>query len=170
MADVLLLNVTYEPLGIISPRRTATLLLGDRAEPVEIAVDPVVLHSPSVAIAIPSVVRLCSFVQVPHLAAAAPLSRRAVLARDAHRCAYCGSLADTVDHVVPRSRGGAHDWSNVVACCKRHNLEKGDRLLEEIGWVLADSPSTPRGPLWRWQLGGCDPSWEPYLRKRRRAA
>lgn len=170
MAEVLLLNATFEPLSILLPRRAATLLLTDRAESVAARSEPVVLHSARLAIAVPSVMRLRTYVKVPYFANAAPLSRRAVLARDSNRCAYCGGLADTIDHVIPRSRGGLHEWGNVVACCRRHNFEKGDRLLEEIGWTLDAPPSTPRGPLWRWRPGECDPSWEPYLRQRRTAA
>ena len=87
-----------------------------------------------------------------------------MLRRDGGVCAYCSELADTVDHVVPRSKGGRHDWSNVVASCKRDNLLKGDRLLSELGWSLKFKPWAPDGYLWRLRhLAEVDPLWEPYL-------
>ncbi len=73
-----------------------------------------------------------------------PPTRRTVLQRDGHRCAYCAGPADTVDHVHPRSRGGAHEWTNVVAACARCNHRKADRLLSEIGWQLPDHAAAPR--------------------------
>jgi 5-methylcytosine-specific restriction endonuclease McrA len=77
---------------------------------------------------------------------------------------YCSQPADTIDHVIPRSRGGTHDWSNVVAACKRDNLTKADQLLSELGWTLRIKPAPPDGHLWRLRhLSEVDPLWEPYL-------
>ena len=72
------------------------------------------------------------------------LSRRAVLFRDGRRCQYCGRDADSIDHVVPRSRGGAHAWDNVVAACRRCNLAKGNHLLGEISMTLRRQPAAPK--------------------------
>ena len=93
------------------------------------------MHSERLAVPVPTVVRLAHFVRVPYRREV-PLTRRAVLDRDAHDCVYCGTRADTIDHVRPRSRGGAHVWTNVVAACARCNHRKGDRLLSELGWHL----------------------------------
>jgi len=85
--------------------------------------------------------------------------------RDNYLCAYCGSSADTIDHVVPRSRGGAHVWENCVASCTRCNHRKADRLIEEIGWKLRWAPLAPRGMHWR-LIGAArdgDPHWATYL-------
>jgi 5-methylcytosine-specific restriction endonuclease McrA len=93
-----------------------------------------------------------------------PLTRRAVLDRDGHQCAYCGSRADTIDHVRPRSRGGQHVWTNVVAACARCNHRKGDRLLAEMGWQLAAPPAQPPATVavvMGWARK--EPSWQPYL-------
>jgi 5-methylcytosine-specific restriction endonuclease McrA len=87
-----------------------------------------------------------------------------VLRRDGGRCAYCSAPADTVDHVIPRSRGGRHDWANVVAACQQDNLAKGDQLLDELGWALPFQPHAPEGHLWRLRhLSDVDPLWAPYL-------
>jgi 5-methylcytosine-specific restriction endonuclease McrA len=87
-----------------------------------------------------------------------------VLRRDNHRCAYCGKGASTIDHVLPRSRGGADSWENLVACCLRCNNVKGDRTPQEMDWELRFTPRAPRGA--QWTVRGTertDPRWEPYL-------
>jgi 5-methylcytosine-specific restriction endonuclease McrA len=103
-------------------------------------------------------------VRIPRWARTPPLTRRAVLRRDGGRCAYCSAAADTVDHVIPKSRGGRHDWANVVASCQQDNLAKGDQLLDELGWSLPFLPRAPEGHLWRLRhLSEVDPLWAPYL-------
>ena len=132
MRRVLVLNATFEPLQLVSSRRAVLLLLDGRAETVAVGDDPEVLHSPSVNVEVPSIVRLFHVARLGHRRRTPPVTRRAVLLRDGSRCAYCGEHADTIDHIIPRSRGGAHEWTNVVAACRRHNMEKGDRYLHEI--------------------------------------
>jgi 5-methylcytosine-specific restriction endonuclease McrA len=164
MERVLLLNATYEPLALVSDRRAVILMLGGRAEPIAFRPDAVVFHSELLDVEVPSIVRLSHMVRIPRWARTPPLTRRAVLRRDNGQCAYCSEPADTVDHVIPRSRGGRHEWGNVVASCKRDNLSKGDRLLSELGWSLGFHPSAPDGHLWRLRhLTEVDPQWEPYL-------
>ena len=164
MARVLLLNATYEPLQLVSERRAVVLLLAGRAESVAIADDPPVCRSASMAVEIPSIVRLHDMVKLPSKVRTPPLTRRALLLRDGYSCAYCRGHADTIDHVVPRSRGGGHEWTNVVAACRRHNMQKGDRLVEELGWSMAFEPRVPEGPWWRWRhLADPDPLWAPFL-------
>ena len=93
-----------------------------------------------------------------------PLTRRAVFARDGGRCVYCGAAATSLDHVVPRSRGGAHTWENVVASCARCNHTKADRALGDLGWRIGTPPRAPSGTAWR-VLGfrTPDPRWQAYL-------
>ena len=163
MRRVLLLNVTYEPLTTVGLRRAVCLVLCGKAEVVHHDVDGAVLHAASVALATPSVIRLSRYVRVPYRNRV-PLTRAALMRRDAYLCAYCGDAADTIDHVIPRSRGGTHDWFNVVAACKRDNLTKADQLLSEIGWTLRIKPAPPDGHLWRLRhLSDVDPLWAPYL-------
>jgi 5-methylcytosine-specific restriction endonuclease McrA len=155
------LNATYEPLCVVPLRRAVVLVLAEKAVVVE-ASDQV-MHSERLAVPIPTVVRLARFVRVPYRREV-PLTRRAVLDRDAHTCAYCEGRADTIDHIRPRSRGGLHTWTNVVAACARCNHRKGDRLLSDIGWHLAAPPSAPPATVavvMGWATR--DPSWEPYL-------
>jgi len=164
MERVLLLNATYEPLALVSDRRAVVLLLDGRAEAVAFRPECAVFHSSQLAVDVPAIVRLLHMVRIPRWARTPPLTRRAVLRRDEGRCAYCSETADTVDHVVPKSRGGRHEWTNVVASCKRDNLFKGDQLLSELGWSLPFKPGAPDGHLWRLRhLVDVDPLWEPYL-------
>jgi 5-methylcytosine-specific restriction endonuclease McrA len=112
---------------------------------------------------VPSVVRLRRFVRVPYRWST-PLNRRAIFARDGHRCQYCDGPAESIDHVVPRSRGGAHTWDNVVAACRPCNVRKRDRLLSETSMRLRRSPAEPRGTSWlTFALGAVPDTWTPYL-------
>ena len=157
----LLLNATYEPLCVVSSRRAIVLVLASKAEPVDSA--PEVVHAETVSLAVPIVVRLTRYVRVPY-PAQVPLSRRAVFTRDGSTCVYCGGSATSIDHVVPRSRGGTHTWDNVVAACRRCNHTKADRSLAELGWSLPHPPRTPSGAAWR-LLGArtVDPRWKEWL-------
>lgn len=157
----LVLNATYEPLCVVSVRRAAVLLLSDKAE--AITHGEGFLQSHLRTIPIPSVVRLNKFVKVPHRRKVS-LSRRAIFARDKWKCAYCGGPAETIDHVIPRSKGGAHIWENVVAACARCNHKKSDKTVREMGWRLAVVPAVPMGTAWR-VLGHRtpDPRWELWL-------
>ncbi len=137
VSRVLLLNATFEPLQLVSERRAVVLMLAGRAEPIVTPENPNVCRSASLVVQIPAIVRLHDMVKLPSKVRTPPLTRRSLLLRDSYRCAYCLEHADTIDHVVPRSRGGRHEWTNVVAACRRHNMQKGDRLIEEIGMAHA---------------------------------
>ena len=164
MRRVLLLNVTYEPLTTVGLRRAVCLVIGDKAEIVHHDAGGDLLHSANVQLATPSVIRLRRYIRIPHRNRV-PLTRAALMRRDNYRCAYCGRHAETIDHVLPRSRGGQHTWENCVAACQLCNHRKADRLLAEIGWTLPIAPVVPKGAHWRLigaQFDG-DPQWEPYL-------
>jgi 5-methylcytosine-specific restriction endonuclease McrA len=162
VANALILNATYEPLCTVPQRRAIVLVLSQRAVTLEEA--DAVLHSERLTLAAPSVVRLIRYVRIPHRNGGIPLTRRTVFARDGGRCVYCGAPATSVDHVVPRSRGGLHTWENVVSACRRCNHIKGDRQIGELGWRLRKQPTLPSGPAWRiLGSGRHDPRWLPYL-------
>jgi 5-methylcytosine-specific restriction endonuclease McrA len=155
------LNATYEPLCVVPARRALMLLLDDKAE----LLHPTdrVYRSERITLPEPSVVRLRNFVKVPYQARIA-LNRRAVFARDGHRCQYCGAAAENIDHVIPRSRGGPHAWDNVVASCRPCNARKRDHFLEESGMRLRRPPAVPRPRTFILVASGRIRSeWETYL-------
>ncbi len=157
----LVLNATFEPLGIVSSRRALLLVLATRAELLHAAEG--VFRSERTSFPEPSVVRLARYVRVPHDRTVA-VNRRTVFARDGHRCQYCGLPAESIDHVLPRSRGGLHAWDNVVAACRRCNTRKEDRLPHEAGLVLRTAPVAPRQRVWLLAMsGGAREDWAPYL-------
>src|SRR3954452_10341135 len=137
-STTLVLNQTYEPLCVVSVRRAAILVLSAKA--VCVTDGEGVLHSVRDVWQIPSVVRLTRYVRVPYRTHIG-MSRRAIFARDGNRCAYCRGPAETIDHVLPRSRGGPHAWDNVVAACARCNHSKGDKTPAEMGWRLHAVPA-----------------------------
>ncbi len=156
-----MLNASYEPLCVVSGRRAVVLLLTHKAVPV--ADGDGVLHSAHTDVIVPAVVRLTRFVRVPYRGTI-PLTRKAVFARDGGRCVYCNAPATSLDHVIPKSRGGPHTWDNVVSACARCNHVKADRAVAELGWRLRRPPAAPSGAAWR-IVGSkrVDPRWRPYL-------
>ncbi|WP_169077253.1 HNH endonuclease [Microcella alkalica] len=158
----LVLNAGYEPLAVVSFRRALMLVMNGKA--VVLARDdahPVIgIHD---AFDRPSVIVLRRYVRVPH-SRQVPLTRRGVLRRDGNRCAYCGGFASTIDHVMPRSRGGADTWENLVACCLRCNNVKSDRTPAEMGWRLRVQPKAPHGTAWLVRgIERPQPAWETFL-------
>lgn len=145
MLSALVLNATFEPLSVVSTERAACLVVAEKADVLED--DGRVIRSERLILRRPSVIRLRYMVRVPYMRRAA-LSRRAIFARDDHRCQYCGEWADSIDHVVPRSKGGPHSWENVAAACRPCNLGKRDRTPDEAGMRLARPCRAPRATAW----------------------
>jgi 5-methylcytosine-specific restriction endonuclease McrA len=141
MRETLVLNASFEPLSTVSLRRAVVLVMRDKAV-VERAHPGLRIRAQSVEVPVPQVIRLRTYVRVPFRQRAA-WSRRGVLVRDRHRCAYCGRRAATVDHVVPRSHGGEDTWLNTVASCARDNHRKADRTPEQAGMRLLTPPFEP---------------------------
>lgn len=161
MARALLLNASFEPLCVVPARRAVVLVLKEKAEIVHR--NGAEFRSERRSVPVPSVIRLVHFVRVP-FRATAPLSRRAVFARDGHRCQYCGGAAENLDHVIPRSRGGPHTWENVVASCRSCNARKEDHLPTECGMVLRHAPVAPHATTSLIASAGpIDPNWHAYL-------
>jgi 5-methylcytosine-specific restriction endonuclease McrA len=153
------LNASHQPLAVVAARRAVILVLKDKAE--VLVSNGQVFRSERLRVDAPSVLRLRQFVRTPHRRQA-PLTRRAVFARDDWICQYCGATAENLDHVIPRSRGGSHTWENVVAACRRCNTRKENRFIEDAGLKLAHRPTAPRDGF-RLSLGRLEPEWEPYL-------
>ena len=141
--QVLVLNASYEPLSLVSVRRAIVLVLREKAELLEVTRQ--VLRSSRQTIPIPLVIRLVHYVRLPHRKV--PSTRAAVMLRDAYTCQYCGESPGrqllTVDHVIPRSRGGAHDWDNLVSACACCNQKKGSLTPQEASMQLIRKPFEP---------------------------
>src|SRR5215210_5386203 len=139
---VLVLNASYEPINVCTVRRAVVLLLKSKAEVVEHASWE--LRSERATLSRPVVIRLVTYVVVPRDTHRRKITRRAVFARDNWTCQYCGSRSNlTVDHVIPRSKGGGSTWDNIVASCAPCNRRKGDNLPEKAGMHPRRTPTAP---------------------------
>ena len=138
--QVLVLNATYEPINVCSVQRAIVLVLKQKAEVLERSMARK-LRAATASFPWPNVIRLVHFVRVPRHEAR-KITRRAVFARDDYTCQYCGASSRlTMDHVVPRSRGGRSSWENVVTSCAPCNSRKGDRLPAEVAHVPPPPPA-----------------------------
>jgi 5-methylcytosine-specific restriction endonuclease McrA len=163
MKQVLVLNASYEALNVTSVRRAHVLVFKGKAEVIEALEQP--LRSATDTFQWPHVIRLVTYVSVPRTVQR-KISRRALFARDGWRCGYCGTSAGrlTLDHIVPRSRGGDSVWENVVTSCAPCNLKKGNRLLHEVEMVLHTKPRIPQPVLYiRLATPKIPSGWMPYL-------
>ncbi|MDY6880003.1 MAG: HNH endonuclease [Desulfatiglans sp.] len=166
MEQVLLLNVTYEPLKIINWKKAITLLFLGKVEVLEEYGREI--HSVSFTIQLPSVVRLLRMVKKPKTPV--KFSRQNIYARDKYRCQYCGNQFPpeelTYDHVIPKFRGGKTRWDNIVTCCIRCNRKKGGHTPREAGLKLIRKPYRPNWlPSLRISIGVKEvpQSWRDYL-------
>lgn len=162
---VLVLNATYEPLNVVSVKRAVVLLLKDKAEIIEAT--EARLRAEHISVPVPSIIRLVAYVRLPH-GMAVPMTRRTVLARDNYQCQYCGCTPGksnlTLDHVLPRSRGGQNTWENIVAACRRCNQRKGCRTPDEANMQLRSKPGRPRYlALVLLRQGRASDSWLKYM-------
>lgn len=141
MHEVLVLNSNYEPLNVCNMRRAVSLMLLGKAE--AIMDREAMLGTIKGNVVAPSVLKMRYMVRrpMPQLR----LSRHSVLARDNYTCQYCGVKGKdlTIDHVVPKWAGGPHSWDNLVACCRRCNLKKGDKTPNQAQMKLARKPKRP---------------------------
>jgi len=139
MRSVVVLNATFEPLGVVRLSRAIALIGRERAQIVD-AVPGEMVRSERFEIPLPRVIQFTELVRVPYRWRERPWTRTGLLQRDGHRCAYCGGTATTVDHVLPRSRGGGDTWLNTVAACTRCNNVKANRTPAEAGMPLRFQP------------------------------
>ncbi|MFT2008833.1 HNH endonuclease [Pontibacter sp. 13R65] len=138
---VLILNQDFSAIAVCSIQKAFVLVYLDKAETVSNTHDAV-LHTISKSYPVPSVIRLQRYVRVPYYGIS--LSRHNVLRRDNYKCQYCGTVKNlTLDHLVPRSRGGETNWQNLVTACMRCNTRKGNRTPEEAGLKLLSKPKRP---------------------------
>jgi 5-methylcytosine-specific restriction endonuclease McrA len=160
---VLVLNASYEPLNVCSVRRAVVLVLKEKAELVEHSARAV--RSESCTLPHPVVIRLVTYISLPRDKHRRRITRRAVFARDSWTCQYCGTGSHlTVDHVVPRSRGGETNWENIVTSCAPCNRRKGNRTPVETGMHPRRSPRTPGPTVFITVAAPVIPNaWQQYL-------
>ncbi len=168
---ILLLNASYEPLGVITKRRALSLLIRDRVDGVTADVKPI--RTMAETLSIPAVLRLRRYVNVPRRGTR--WSRRGVMQRDNYTCIYCGIRAGvkrgkrllkgsdfTLDHILPQSRGGRNSWGNTACACPDCNGRKGDRTPHEAGMAMLWEPKIPRVD-YLVASGKTPESWKFYL-------
>jgi 5-methylcytosine-specific restriction endonuclease McrA len=142
VSEVLVLNASYEVLTTVTWQRAVTMVV--TGEAVVHEADPErAVHSQHLTLPMPRVIRLVAYVFVRFRRPGRMASKRGVLSRDKRTCVYCGRPGLTVDHLVPQSRGGAHTWENLAACCGPCNHTKADRTPEEAGMRLRWTPWRP---------------------------
>ncbi len=162
MSGILLLNADFTPLRVVSLQRGIGLIVGGKADVVEESEDP--LRAARMSMKTPTVIRLKNWVQIPYRARI-PLNRKALVARDRGKCAYCDKQGHTIDHIIPRSKGGQHTWENVVLACGKCNQKKADKTLDELGWSLKFTPKPPKTVVWFYSGSNelLQETWDKYL-------
>ena len=159
----MVLNQSYEPLSICNLRKAIVLIYLGKAESV-INDDRKKLHSFDSTYPWPSIIRISKFIKVPYKKVV--LTRKNILRRDGYKCAYCGrsDLPLTVDHVIPKARGGDETWENLITACTVCNNKKGDRTPEEARMKLFYKPFKPSHIMFiKNVVGRLDERWKPYL-------
>ena len=140
MSNVLVLNYDYTPLNITSTRRGYVLVDKGKAEIIKSAENPIVAGYQTYVR--PLIIRLLSYIRFNQRNL--KVNRTRIYKRDNHECAYCGSKKQlTLDHIIPKSRGGGNDWNNLVTCCFKCNLKKSNKTPEEAKMVLKVKPYVP---------------------------
>ncbi len=160
--NVLVLNQDYQPLSVCDVRKSMLLLLLEKAEMLH-DLPTRKIRTIRTEFDYPSVIRLRRYARIPYKTIV--LSRKNILKRDNNRCLYCGSRERlTIDHVIPRSRGGDDSWENLVSACTDCNHKKGNRTPREAGMNLLGKPFRPNHIIYlRDFYGNVHESWKPYL-------
>lgn len=144
--SVVVFSKNYLPVSRVNIKRAIVLLVTGKAEPLDFSGKGYSVHSPSVVLVVPEQIRL-TMTDTERVWRVPPVNRREVLRRDKHTCQYCGSSKHlTLDHVIPRSKGGKHSWDNVVIACEQCNSRKGDRTPSQAGMILRTKPKAPMHP------------------------
>lgn len=170
MNRALLLNLDHTPLGVVPDRRAVKMYLYGKADVIEYSGRT--FHSESMTVLVPSIMVVKNWVDLPATQRSIMLIPKNVCARDDHECAYCGGHATTMDHIVPKARGGKNKWENVTAACRKCNGMKSDNSLDEMRtlypkqverWTLRRLPFRPIGVNAHLLRLKPEPSWMPYL-------
>jgi len=166
---VLVLNQDFTPLTVCSVQRAFLLVYLDKADLI-LSVENQSLRSITNNYPFPSVVKIKSYVNIPYKGVV--MSRHNIFRRDGGKCQYCGTKHDlTLDHVVPRSKGGKSTWTNLVTACKKCNSKKGDSSLEKMGMKLNKQPIKPSYiSFLRMNHGSFRDEWNTYLNPKKASA
>ena len=169
MSTVLVLNQDYTPLTICSVQRAFTLLFLNKADLVS-EIEEKKLRSITASYPFPSIIKVKYYVSIPFKGVV--MSRHNIFKRDGGKCQYCGTTKDlTIDHVIPRSKGGQSTWTNLVTACKGCNSKKSDYTLEKVGMKLSQKPVKPSYLTFlRMNLGRYRDDWTPYLNPKKVSA
>jgi len=158
---VLVLNQDYQAISICSVERALTLVFLNKAEVISVCADKCI-HTVNTTYPFPSIIRLLRYIIMPYKKVV--LSRQNIFKRDNNMCQYCGSRQDlTIDHVIPRSRGGVDSWENCVAACRKCNHKKGDLFLGETSMKLLRRPFKPNYLMFLREFTTIHEDWKPYL-------
>ncbi len=160
---VLLLNQDYSPLSICSMEKAFILVLLNKAE-LMTEVEDGAIRTITTSYPMPAVIRLFRYIRLPYRGVV--LTRQNIFKRDKFICQYCGSAKNlTLDHIIPRSKGGKSSWSNLVTACKQCNANKGNYTLEEAGLFLKEKPYKPSYLMFlRDHSGSVREEWAPFLK------
>lgn len=161
-SKVLVLNQDYQAISVCTAERAFILVFLKKAEMVSDR-KAKVLRSMNASFAYPSIIRLVRFVNLPYKKVA--LSRQNIFKRDGFKCVYCAGRDNlTMDHVIPRSKGGRDSWHNLVSACQKCNTEKGDRTPEEAELRMSHKPFRPSFIMYLREFSGkVHDDWKPYL-------
>ncbi len=160
---VLVLNQSYEPISICSPKKAIILIYLMKAEMVAERKNKRI-RSVSNSYPFPSIIKLLTYIKIPFKSV--ELSRKNIIKRDGNRCQYCNkkSVEITIDHIIPKSRGGMDTWENLTAACVRCNNRKGNRTPEEADMPLLTKPRKPNHIIFLKQhIGVLEEAWKPFL-------
>ena len=163
LKKVLLLNNSYEPLSIVNGKKAIIMLITDKVEYIEkTSID---IKSEKISIIIPSIIKLKKYIYIKRRNI--PLTRKNIFKRDKNKCQYCGktNIILTIDHVIPRNKGGNDTWENLVSACNKCNLIKGSTLLKDTEMFLLQKPKKPHYLIYMqdYVLNNEYKSWKPYL-------
>lgn len=152
-ARILVLNADYLPINVTTFKKAFKLVYKGKAE---------VLNENKITSSKSSIIRLIKYVNIPYRKVV--LSRENIFKRDEHACAYCsGNINLTVDHIVPKSKGGTNTWENLITCCFDCNSKKGDRTLDQSGMRLLFKPFKPNPLYFMYKSNKTEEIWKPYL-------
>ena len=158
---VLLLNNSYEPISIITAKKAVIMYFLDKVDVVKKS--KIVINSIYLKFNIPEVIKLKNYIYIKH--SKISLTRKNILKRDNNTCQYCGKNKSeiTIDHILPKDKGGNDSWNNLVVACKRCNMIKGNYLLKDIDMQLIRKPFEPTKIIYLQNVGKNNKSWHPYL-------